>query len=41
MRKLKQKVDKLRKYTIKFNCISRQNGKTSLIIRNFKENINE
>ena len=41
MRKLKQKVDKLRKYTIKFNGISRQDGKTSLIIINFKENINE
>jgi hypothetical protein len=37
MRKLDKKVDKLRKYTIKFNGISRQNGKTSLIIRKFKE----
>lgn len=37
MRKIKNKEDKLRKYTIKFNSISRQNGKTSLIIKKFKE----
>ena len=37
MRKIKNKEDKLRKYIIKFNGISRQNGKTSLIIRKFKE----
>ena len=37
MRKLDKKVDKLRKYIIKFSSISRQNGKTSLIIRKFKE----
>lgn len=37
MRKIKNKEDKLRKYSIKFNDISRQNGKTSLIIRKFKE----
>ena len=37
MRKIKNKEDKLRKYNIKFNGISRQNGKTSLIIRKFKE----
>lgn len=37
MRKLDKKVDKLRKYTIKLNGISRQNGKSSLVIRKFKE----
>ncbi len=37
MRKIKNKKDKLRKYIIKFSGISRQNGKTSLIIRKFKE----
>ena len=36
MRKIKNKEDKLRKYVIKFNGISRQNGKTSLVIRKFK-----
>nr|DAN63680.1 MAG TPA: hypothetical protein [Herelleviridae sp.] len=40
MRKIKNKKDKLRKYLIKMNGISRQNGKTSLIIRNFKEENN-
>ena len=37
MRKIKNKKDKLRKYTIKLNGISRQNGKSSLVIRKFKE----
>ena len=37
MRKIKNKEDKLRKYTVKFNGISRQNSKTSLITRKFKE----
>lgn len=40
MRKIKNKEDKLRKYVIKFNGISRQNGKTSLIIRKFKKENN-
>lgn len=35
MRKLNKKVDKLRKYIIKFNSIPRQNGKTNLIIRKY------
>ena len=37
MKKIKNKEDKLRKYSIKFNGISRQNGKSSLVIRKFKE----
>ena len=37
MRKIKNKEDKLRKYNIKFNGILRQNGKSSLVIRKFKE----
>lgn len=37
MRKIKNKKDKLRKYIIKLNNISRQNGKSSLVIRKFKE----
>lgn len=37
MRKVKNKKDKLRKYYIKMNGISRQNGKSSLVIRKFKE----
>lgn len=37
MRKIKNKKDKLRKYHIKFNSISRQNGKSSLMVRKFKE----
>lgn len=36
MRKIKNKKDKLRKYTIKLNGISRQNGKSSLVIRKFE-----
>lgn len=37
MRKIKNKKYKLRKYTIKLNGISRQNGKSSLVIRKFKK----
>lgn len=37
MRKIKNKKDKLRKYSIKLNGISRQNDKSSLVIRKFKE----
>lgn len=37
MRKIKNKKDKLRKYLIKTNGISRQNGKSNLVIRKFKE----
>ena len=37
MRKIKNKKDKLRKYTIKLNGISRQNDKSSLVIRKFNE----
>lgn len=40
MRKIKNKKDKLRKYNIKLNGISRQNGKSSLVIRKFKEENN-
>lgn len=40
MRKIKNKKDKLKKYIIKFNGISRQNGKSSLIIKKFKEENN-
>ena len=40
VRKIKNKEDKLRKYTIKFNGIPRQNGKSNLIIRKFKEENN-
>lgn len=40
MRKIKNKEDKLRKYSIKFNGISRQNGKSSLVIRKFKKENN-
>ena len=36
MRKIKNKKDKLRKYSIKLNGISRQNGKSSLMVRKFK-----
>lgn len=40
MRKIKNKKDKLRKYLIKMNGISRQNGKSNLMIRKFKEENN-
>lgn len=40
MRKIKNKKEKLRKYIIKMSGISRQNGKSSLVIRKFKKENN-